>query len=81
MSIMKVLPYVNFAIATTALGFQITVLYPWHMQLERDFDVLKTEQENQLRGYHEQKILKLGEIENKIEQLNETLGHLEKKKF
>jgi hypothetical protein len=33
----------NFVIATTALGFQVFVLYPWHKQLDDDFMELKRE--------------------------------------
>lgn len=40
----------NFAIATSALGFQVFVLYPWHTKLDEDFKDLK--QEN-LRLMHE----------------------------
>ncbi|KAK5575381.1 hypothetical protein RB653_010641 [Dictyostelium firmibasis] len=28
------LPLVNLAIATTALGFQVAVLYPWHLTID-----------------------------------------------
>jgi hypothetical protein len=31
---MKVLPMINLTIASSALVFQVTVLYPWHAQLE-----------------------------------------------
>ncbi|KAF2208042.1 hypothetical protein CERZMDRAFT_49892 [Cercospora zeae-maydis SCOH1-5] len=33
----------NFFIATTALGFQVFVLYPWHNKLDDDFTELKRE--------------------------------------
>lgn len=33
----------NFVIATTALGFQVFVLYPWHKRLDDDFVELKSE--------------------------------------
>lgn len=33
----------NFAIATTALGFQVFVLYPWHQELDADFKKLQQE--------------------------------------
>ena len=33
----------NFFVATSALGFQVCVLYPWHKQLEDDFEALKNE--------------------------------------
>jgi len=31
----------NFLIATSALGFQVFVLYPWHKKLEDDFAQMK----------------------------------------
>ncbi|KAH8179480.1 FAD binding domain-containing protein [Sarocladium implicatum] len=33
----------NFCVASSALGFQVLVLYPWHEQLSEDFDKLKRE--------------------------------------
>lgn len=33
----------NFVVASSALGFQIFVLYPWHKQLSEDFENLKKE--------------------------------------
>jgi hypothetical protein len=37
----KYLPLINFCISSSALGFQIFVLYPWHKQLSDEFDDLK----------------------------------------
>lgn len=33
----------NFLIATSALGFQVFVLYPWHTKLDEDFAELRRE--------------------------------------
>jgi len=33
----------NFAIGTSALCFQVFVLYPWHKRLDDDFQELKKE--------------------------------------
>lgn len=33
----------NFLIASSALGFQVFVLYPWHNKLDDDFTALKKE--------------------------------------
>lgn len=33
----------NCVIACTALGFQVTVLYPWHKELDDNFEKLKKE--------------------------------------
>lgn len=34
---MKWIPLVSLVIACIALTFQVTVLYPWHLELSRDF--------------------------------------------
>ncbi|KAI9136032.1 hypothetical protein BKA69DRAFT_1106824 [Paraphysoderma sedebokerense] len=62
----KYLPVVNLCIASTALIFQTTVLYPWHIQLEKDFEIMKRDQEEKLKTYHEVKIQKLEELEKTI---------------
>jgi hypothetical protein len=36
-------PLTNFVIASSALCFQVFVLYPWHHQLDADFEDLKKE--------------------------------------
>jgi hypothetical protein len=41
--ITRVISLTNFAIATSALAFQVGVLYPWHKQLDEDFEKLRTE--------------------------------------
>ncbi|PLB36794.1 uncharacterized protein BDW47DRAFT_108077 [Aspergillus candidus] len=33
----------NFAVASSALCFQVFVLYPWHQQLDDSFEELKKE--------------------------------------
>ncbi|KAB8072440.1 hypothetical protein BDV29DRAFT_177351 [Aspergillus leporis] len=33
----------NFLVASSALGFQVFVLYPWHKQLDESFEALKKE--------------------------------------
>ncbi|KAL4934337.1 uncharacterized protein BDV17DRAFT_248976 [Aspergillus undulatus] len=34
---------VNFTVASSALAFQVFVLYPWHNQLDDEFKALKHE--------------------------------------
>jgi len=41
MRITRTFSLTNFAIATSALGFQVFVLYPWHKQLDDDFEKLR----------------------------------------
>ncbi len=33
----------NFLVASSALGFQVFVLYPWHKELDAGFEELKRE--------------------------------------
>ncbi|KAE8356223.1 hypothetical protein BDV28DRAFT_127608 [Aspergillus coremiiformis] len=33
----------NFLVASSALAFQVFVLYPWHKQLDESFEALKHE--------------------------------------
>lgn len=33
----------NFVVASSALGFQVFVLYPWHKELDAGFEDLKKE--------------------------------------
>ncbi len=63
------LPIINFAVACSALGFQITVLYPWHCVLDEDFKKLKKDQERKLTEFHTLKLERLQSIEEKIELL------------
>ncbi|EBA27272.1 hypothetical protein V6Z96_009136 [Aspergillus fumigatus] len=43
MFITRGIPLVNFAVASSALAFQVFVLYPWHNQLDAEFKSLKEE--------------------------------------
>ncbi|KAM0276008.1 hypothetical protein ACHAQH_007178 [Verticillium albo-atrum] len=43
MWITRLVSLTNFGVASSALGFQVFVLYPWHEQLQRDFEDLKKE--------------------------------------
>ncbi|KAL4787452.1 hypothetical protein BJX76DRAFT_354164 [Aspergillus varians] len=43
MFIARGLPLVNFAVASSALAFQIFVLEPWHNTLDDEFKALKVE--------------------------------------
>jgi hypothetical protein len=65
----RFLPYVNFVVATAALGFQTTVLYPWHVQLDEGFHMLQQEQARMLQEYHVVKLQRLAELEQKINRL------------
>ncbi|GFF24978.1 hypothetical protein IFM51744_04396 [Aspergillus udagawae] len=43
MIITRGISLVNFAVASSALAFQVFVLYPWHNQLDAEFKALKEE--------------------------------------
>ncbi|KAL1297529.1 hypothetical protein AAFC00_006101 [Neodothiora populina] len=60
------LPYINFGVATTALGFQMGVLYPWHHELDHEFKNLKIEHKNMLQEYHEINLRKLEGLERRV---------------
>lgn len=68
----RLLPYVNFVVATSALGFQYFVLYPWHKELEKDFRELRDEHNSTLEEYHKKKLVRLEGIESNIERLKAT---------
>lgn len=74
-AVWKALPVINFGIASLALTFQTTVLYPWHMQLEDDFNELKHVHEDQLSRYHQLKLDRLDSIDRKLESLSSTVQH------
>lgn len=59
----------NFVIATSALGFQVFVLYPWHKQLDDDFKELKDEQLRIMRESQATHIKHLSELQLAIEQI------------
>ncbi|KAH0844875.1 hypothetical protein Z517_01001 [Fonsecaea pedrosoi CBS 271.37] len=64
----------NFVIASSALAFQVFVLYPWHERLDEEFRRLKQEHINIL---HQGEEVRLGELKGINEQLKK-LGHGQK---
>jgi len=77
--IQKYLPFVNFIIASIALGFQVTVLYPWHYELQQEFNELQKQQETKLRQYHELKMQTIKNIEEHLVKLRKD-KNIERKK-
>ncbi|GAP91554.1 putative phosphate transport protein MIR1 [Rosellinia necatrix] len=43
MFVTRAISVTNFFVASSALAFQVGVLYPWHKQLDEDFEALKKE--------------------------------------
>ncbi|ORY23680.1 hypothetical protein BCR39DRAFT_561830 [Naematelia encephala] len=70
----RILPVINFVVATTALTFQVYVLLPWHHELSEHFAALKTEQTRQLAEYHEEKRSMLNELHIRIKELEKRLA-------
>jgi hypothetical protein len=60
---------INFFIASTALIFQMTVLYPWHHQLDKDFEEFKIKTEKLLDEKHKSKLVLLAQIDTKLSDL------------
>jgi hypothetical protein len=56
----------NFIIATSALGFQVFVLYPWHERLDDDFRELKKEHLRGLQRDQEARMAELKEIRDDL---------------
>ncbi|CAF0791659.1 unnamed protein product [Didymodactylos carnosus] len=75
----KLVPIVNFAIASAALAFQVTVLYPWHHELERKFEELQIQQETKLEEYHQMKMQTIRSIEEHITELKNKKDEISKK--
>lgn len=42
-AITRVISITNFVVASSALCFQVGVLYPWHKELDENFEKLKQE--------------------------------------
>ncbi|KAF1351433.1 hypothetical protein BDV97DRAFT_351813 [Delphinella strobiligena] len=66
LTVRRWLPSINFAIAITALGFQTSVLYPWHHELDAEFKKLTAEHKSTLEYYHQAKLQRLEELEARV---------------
>ncbi|EHY60564.1 hypothetical protein ABEF95_010389 [Exophiala dermatitidis] len=59
----------NFMIATSALAFQVFVLYPWHNKLDEDFKELKEENLKLMKEIENKRLLELKEIKEGFSRL------------
>jgi hypothetical protein len=59
----------NFVIASSALGFQVFVLYPWHHQLDNEFKRLKEEHLQIMRTGEEARRDELKNINEQLQKL------------
>jgi iron-sulfur cluster repair protein YtfE (RIC family) len=64
----------NFVIGSSALCFQIFVLYPWHEKLEEEFTELRKEHARLLDETHNKHRDELRGIRKELEMLNEKSG-------
>jgi hypothetical protein len=49
MIVTRAISLTNFLVASSALGFQVFVLYPWHKQLDESFEGLKKDHGESIR--------------------------------
>lgn len=70
MIITRTFSVTNFAIASSALCFQVFVLYPWHKRLDEDFQELKSEHLKTLRKGEAERLIELKEIRKGLENMN-----------
>jgi len=59
----------NFAIATSALVFQVFVLYPWHNKLDEDFKELRQENLRLMQEMEKGRLSDLREIKESFNRL------------
>ena len=67
------LPVLNFCLASGALLFQTTVLYPWHLTIDKSHDKLYIKIEDSIT--HTQEMV--DKLENENEELRKELQALE----
>ena len=75
--ITKLISLTNFVIASSALAFQVGVLYPWHHELDAEFQELKKEYRELMleqRLEREKRMVELSEIRMEIEKLSAATG-------
>ena len=58
----RYLPITSFMVGASALTFQLTVLYPWHNELDKEFMMLKELKEQQDKKFEEYNAKKMDRI-------------------
>jgi predicted transcriptional regulator len=66
----------NFFIGTSALAFQVFVLYPWHEKLDKDFEQLKEEHLRVLKEGERARLEELKGVRRELEALKGKTGWL-----
>ncbi|PSS16961.1 hypothetical protein M430DRAFT_250735 [Amorphotheca resinae ATCC 22711] len=59
----------NFIIGTSALSFQVFVLYPWHQKLDDDFEEMKREHLKAIHASEKARLEGMKEIREAIAKL------------
>ncbi|EEH44853.1 hypothetical protein PABG_11593 [Paracoccidioides brasiliensis Pb03] len=62
----------NFVIGSSALCFQVFVLYPWHNKLDRDFEELKDAHISMLEKGEKDRTEELKAIHERLRNLDKT---------
>lgn len=68
----KYLPIASLIIGSSALAFQMLVLYPWHHELDKEFRKLKKqklERDEHLNAFNNEKIIQINNLEKKVDEL------------
>ncbi|CAF1136097.1 unnamed protein product [Adineta ricciae] len=60
---------IRLVITSSSYGFQVSVLYPWHYELQQEFNELQIQQDAKLRQYHELKMQTIKNIEENLTKL------------
>jgi hypothetical protein len=79
MLITRTFSLTNFIIATSALSFQVFVLYPWHKRLDDDFETLKEEHVRTWRLYkdiEEERLVVLKELRSEMGEISKAVEEL-----
>lgn len=82
MLITRTFSLTNFIIATSALSFQVLVLYPWHKRLDDDFETLKEEHVRTWRLYkdiEEERLVVLKELRKDMAEIRGVVEELKAK--
>ena len=70
--ITRALTLTNLAIGSSAICFQVLVLYPWHMQLNKSFSQLRHEHNERLLDCQIQQARDFREIRSELEALRKV---------
>ncbi|KKZ60714.1 hypothetical protein EMCG_04641 [[Emmonsia] crescens] len=64
----------NFIIGSSALGFQVFVLYPWHNKLDKDFEDLRDAHLSMLKKGEKDRTEELKAIHERLTNIKQSRG-------